>query len=401
MIYASGAFASDTERPAIQLRVVENQLQIGTAATSPYYVQWRTPDGTWQTWSEGTEIPPEVSGFWLRGVFQPDDPTSWELPVNIGQILSADWAVTDVAGQQWATIAELGEDGGLTGVLQPLVVDESASWASEEIPTAARNNQASATPDPGTSKIYWKNNNDARFAVWIMTTSGVRKASSVCDATAPGGWSVVGTGDIDRDGVSDIMWFRPSDGAMAYWLMEPDGWRKSSGSMGATAPGGWTVVGTGDIDADGTVDMMWFRPTDGAMSYWLLNTNGTRKAAGGMGATAPGGWRVVGTGDIDADGTVDMMWFRPTDGAMAYWLLNTNGTRKAAGSMGATAPGGWSVVGTGDIDRNGATDLMWYRPTDSAMAYWLLETNGTRKAAGSMGATAPGGWSVVASGSTL
>ncbi len=196
-----------------------------------------------------------------------------------------------------------------------------------------------------------------------------------------------------------MMWFRPTDGAMSYWLLNADGTRKAAGGMGATAPGGWTVVGTGDIDADGTTDMMWFRPTDGAMSYWLLNTNGTRKAAGGMGATAPGGWTVVGTGDIDLDGTADMMWFRPSDGAMAYWFLNPDGTRKAAGNMGATAPGGWTVVGTGDINGDGVTDMMWFRPSDGAMSYWLLNANGTRKAAGSMGATAPGGWEVSGTGS--
>ena len=84
------AFASETTRPSIQLRVVENQLQVGTEVSSPYYIQWRTPDGPWQTWSKDVEIPSEISSFWMRGVFQPDDPTSWELPVDLGQILSAD-----------------------------------------------------------------------------------------------------------------------------------------------------------------------------------------------------------------------------------------------------------------------------------------------------------------------
>lgn len=68
-----------------------------------------------------------------------------------------------------------------------------ASFIASDTP---KNNQASATPDAGTTTIYWLHNNDGRVASWIISTSGVRKASSLADATAPSGWTVVGTGNI-------------------------------------------------------------------------------------------------------------------------------------------------------------------------------------------------------------
>jgi uncharacterized protein YbdZ (MbtH family) len=181
-------------------------------------------------------------------------------------------------------------------------------------------------------------------------------------------------------------------------MLNSNGTRKSAGDMGATAPAGWTVVGVGDINGDGVPDLIWRNGTTGQMSYWMLNSNGTRKSAGDMGATAPAGWTVVGVGDIDGDGVPDLIWRNGTTGQMSYWMLNSNGTRKSAGDMGATAPAGWTVVGVGDINGDGVPDLIWRNGTTGQMAYWMLNSNGTRKSAGDMGATAPAGWTVVGVG---
>jgi len=117
--------------------------------------------------------------------------------------------------------------------------------------------------------------------------------------------------------------------------------------MGATAPGGWQVAGTSDADGDNVPDIMWFNATDGRMVWWLMNNNGTRREAVNMGASAPGGWQVVGVSDIDIDGSPDIMWFNTSDGRMAWWKMNIDGTRNSAASMGSSAPGGWTVEGVG------------------------------------------------------
>ena len=46
----------------------------------------------------------------------------------------------------------------------------------------------------------------------------VRTASTHLGGTTS--WSVVKTGDFNSDGKSDILWRRPSDGAVVMWLMD-------------------------------------------------------------------------------------------------------------------------------------------------------------------------------------
>ena len=92
---------------------------------------------------------------------------------------------------------------------------------------------------------------------------------------------------------------------------------------------GWELKGVGDINRDGTVDLLWHNSNSRRVAYWLLNQDGSLAEAGfcndgGMAA----GWELKGVGDINNDGTVDLLWHNSKTRRVAYWLLNTNGSLK-------------------------------------------------------------------------
>jgi len=384
------------EAPGIKLQFQDNNLQVVTDADAPsYYLEYRTPEGTWQKWNAGLNIG-NAEALWFRAVFENGDVMTYEPPADADTFYSADSAASSVGTNEVAvTIGTLSADGSVTATAaRDWMADLVTPGTASDIPTPA-NNQAYATPDPGNTYLYWVNSTDGRVVSWFLADDGTRKSIGQSGSDAPGGWEVVGTGDLNKDGIDDIMWFNPTDGRMAYWMMAADGYRISSGSMGATAAVGWEVVGTGDVNIDGVTDIMWFNSSDGRMVWWLMSEDGTRNASVNMGASAPGGWQVVGTADANVDGTPDIMWFNPSDGRMVWWMMSTNGTRSAAVSMGATAPGGWQVAGTSDADGDNVPDIMWFNATDGRMVWWLMNNNGTRREAVNMGASAPGGWQVV------
>ncbi len=80
--------------------------------------------------------------------------------------------------------------------------------------------------------------------------------------------------------------------------------------MSGTSQRAWSIIGTGDFDGDGMSDIVW-RDTLGNTSIWLMN-GAAVASAGGLG-NVPTTWSIVLTGDYDGDGKSDLLW-RDTGG---------------------------------------------------------------------------------------
>src|SRR4051794_36369408 len=87
--------------------------------------------------------------------------------------------------------------------------------------------------------------------------------------------------------------------------------------VGKIGPQG-TLQGTGDY-GDGTGDMLWHRG-DGALLMFEINNNQVQKAAivGSVGTE----WQIAGSGDFNADHKSDILWQRPSDGALMIFDMN-------------------------------------------------------------------------------
>jgi len=73
---------------------------------------------------------------------------------------------------------------------------------------------------------------------------------------------------------------------------------------------------------------------------WYLNNNDVTSAA--IGPTLPGGWSVAGVADFNRDGYADYLLFNSSTRQTVIWYLNNNDVTSAA--IGPTLPSGWSVV---------------------------------------------------------
>jgi FG-GAP-like repeat len=227
----------------------------------------------------------------------------------------------------------------------------------------------------GNSDILWRGS-DGGIALWFMNAGTITSAVAV--GALPISWSVAGTGDFNGDGISDILW-RDSTGNVAFWFMNSNATVQSSPSIG-NVPINWQIVGIGDFNGDGIQDILWREQTAGGIALWLMNSNGTIKSAIGLGSIPITDWTIVGTGDFDGDGVSDILW-RNSGGGIAMWLMNNNGTIKSGVGLGSLSITDWTVAETGDFNGDGTSDILW-RHSSGAVALWLMNGGSLASALG-------------------
>jgi hypothetical protein len=255
------------------------------------------------------------------------------------------------------------------------------------------------------SHVLWYNTSLGFVRAWLVDdTNGVVTAQRDLSWQQPvdSGWSIVGTGDFNQDGKTDVLW-QNSISAIRAWLM--DGTtvlqQVDCSTIGYHPFEGWKIVGTGDFNSDGKSDILWHNTVTGNIVVWFMN---------GMSVTATGGlswqvaessgWKIVGTGDFNRDGQTDVLWHNPTTGQVGPWYLDgTNVTGTGLLSWAVAESSGWKIVGTGDFDNDGQTDVLWHNPTTGQVGYWSLSPSDGLTVTGApllnLQATEANGWQVV------
>jgi hypothetical protein len=232
----------------------------------------------------------------------------------------------------------------------------------------------------GYSDILW-HDTSGNVAIWLMNGKTVSNPNTAGVGNVATTWSIVGTGDFNGDSYGDILWHDAS-GDVAIWLMNGTTvMNPNNAGLGNVAPV-WQIAGTGDFNADSQDDILWRNTSTGDVAIWLLSClNGTTVESfvhvlnpntAGVGNVATT-WSVVGTGDFNGDGKVDILW-RDTSGNVAIWLMNGTTILNPNTAGVGKIPTTWSVVGTGDYNNDGTADILW-RDTSGNVAIW--EMNGT------------------------
>jgi hypothetical protein len=209
-------------------------------------------------------------------------------------------------------------------------------------------------------------------------------------ARPPGVWALAGIIDVNGDGKSDLVWHHRGSGELYYWLM--DGAAIFAGQGGAYLPAGYTALAGGDFDGDGRGDILSASPTEVRISF------GPRAGTGWIvgepmliQSRPPAEWRFGGTGDIDGDGRTDVLWHNTGTREVYSWLMS--GTSIVGGQGGTVLPERGRTVATGDVDGDGRADLIYMGEGDLRVA--AARTDGGFAAATTIGRVPFAGWKFV------
>ena len=89
--------------------------------------------------------------------------------------------------------------------------------------------------------------------------------------------------------------------------------------------------------------MLWQNQTNGVVGSWLIK-NGVYTDWANLGSADPNVWKIVGVGDFNGDGTSDVLWQNQTNGVVGSWLIK-NGVYTDWANLGGADPKVWKVVG--------------------------------------------------------
>ncbi len=183
-----------------------------------------------------------------------------------------------------------------------------------------------------------------------------------------------GVGDVDGDGTDDIVW-QEDNGQVYYWpILNGHRTENSEDGIKISTPIGkdWHFKGVGDVDGDGTDNIVW-QHDSGVVDYWpMLNgvRYGSQRISGPVGSV----WQIKGVGDVNGDGTDDIIW-RHSNGQVIYWPM-INGVIGAGIDISVPITSDWHIKGVGDVDGDDTDDIVWQHDS-GVIDYWPM-INGVR-----------------------
>jgi Peptidase family M23/FG-GAP-like repeat len=170
--------------------------------------------------------------------------------------------------------------------------------------------------------------------------------------------TVDGRSDVDGDGVTDLVVWRPAEG---QWYIRP-----AAGGLDSAAEPQPVALGTAgdvpvvaDYDGDGKDDLAVWRPSDG---QWLVQTTSGAPMAGVvLGELGD----IPVPGDYNGDGFADFAVWRPYGG---QWFVHFGGEAGEGGEPMVFGQAGDLPV-VADYDGDGRDDFALWRPSDG---HWYV-----------------------------
>jgi uncharacterized repeat protein (TIGR03803 family) len=175
--------------------------------------------------------------------------------------------------------------------------------------------------------------------------------------------------DFNGDGHPDVIWEEPKVGWAQVWYLGGSQGVTITGAADLTQANPWNIVGIGDFNGDGTPDVVWQNPVNGAVQVWYLGGPGGVSLIGAADICLSNPWRVASVADFNQDGHPDLLWQDPTSGFAQIWYLN-GVTLLGAANLDLTNP--WNIVGTGDFNNDGFPDVLWQDPVSGTVQVWYM-----------------------------
>lgn len=223
----------------------------------------------------------------------------------------------------------------------------------------------------GMTDLVWRNQHSGQVYVWLMTGGQIRAEGSLVDSTGAD-WNIAAVADFTSDGKADLIWRNSQTGQHVLWALNGSQLTQEF-PLPEVKDLNWQPVGAGDFNGDGTADLLWRHQQTGD-NYLFLFQNGSIVKDGSIFTAADLNWQPK-LGDFNRDGRTDILWRHAQTGQNYVTLMNGFQVQAEA-SLPTVADLQWQLAGIADFDQNGTSDLVWRHGQTGQNALFLLDANG-------------------------
>ncbi|HEY4300084.1 MAG TPA: FG-GAP-like repeat-containing protein [Candidatus Didemnitutus sp.] len=211
----------------------------------------------------------------------------------------------------------------------------------------------------GVPDLVWQNTTTGDNAFWTIQNLANTGTDPYLARITPS-WRIAGRGDFNGDGSNDLVWENTVTGDRAVWFLSGTSFGGSTAYL-AMVPPPWRIGAVADMDGDGHPDLIWENTVTGDRTIWYLN--GTTILRFEYLAYVDPSWRLCGAADLDGDGHADLLWEcvsssgGSSPGDHVAWLMN--GTSILSFADLGSASTAWHLAAVGDFTGDGQPDLLW------------------------------------------
>jgi FG-GAP-like repeat/Fibronectin type III domain len=280
----------------------------------------------------------------------------------------------DVGNRTTWSVSPLTPDQKYYFVVTSYSASGLASVPSNEVSNDALIVTTGGTLNDQRPSFFWYNKTAGKLMSWHVSGTNVIDTREVNLANTDTNWKVAGTGDLNGDGFTDIVWRHQTQGWLAYWFLQ-NNTVIGSGSLSVSRASdiNWELRAVGDVNGDHYADLIW-QHTDGSLAVWtMVGATVSSTQVLSIPKVAVASWKVAGVVDANRDGYGDLIFQDTVGGALATWFLRGNvvlGTYYL--SIPKQADSNWRVQAAGEIDGSGVPKILWRHIVSGWVAEWTL-----------------------------
>jgi hypothetical protein len=209
----------------------------------------------------------------------------------------------------------------------------------------------------GFSDVLWRNNSTGENYIYPMQGTTVLGGEGYVRTVPDPDWKIVGIGDFNGDGKSDILWRNSTTGENYIYMMNGMA-IANEGYIRSVADRNWQVAGVGDFDGDGKDDIVWRNAATGENYLYLMSAFDIT-SEGYLRTVADTSWKIVAVADVDGDSKADILWRNAATGQNYVHPMNGTAIKTTEGYFRTVANQNWRVAGVADLDGDGKADIVW------------------------------------------
>jgi hypothetical protein len=220
----------------------------------------------------------------------------------------------------------------------------------------------------GDADVILRNTATGQVSAMFVDSNSLGSLTTIANLNTA--YTFASAGDADGDGDHDLFWYRGSDGNVVAWNMENGERVGNAVWIGKYEQLAYQPLGMGDIDGNGTDDLLWHRRDLGNVVTWRLNGVAPWTSVNWLNTFYNTEFYPVVAADTNGDGTDDLVWRRNTNGDVVIWHVSNNVR------VGFNYVAGWNLnnglIDVADVNGDGTDDLTWYRTDNGATTAWIM-----------------------------